>query len=184
MRRRKISTQEHILSSTQGNEERVSLNSTEKEPKLAPSPGASSANDAAAGKGKGNDTLTFAIAKWAILRLMGVIYFVAFLGAFFQNEGLMGKNGLVPAEKHMAWLAEQHPSSAWEGFTHYPALFWWIDSNDSNMQGIVWLGMLLSSLVVAGVNSWVIQLALWLLDFSIVTISGGTSFYSECIQSW
>lgn len=122
--------------------------------------------------------LTFAIAKWAILRSLGAIYFIAFLGAYQQNEGLMGSHGLVPAEKHMEWMQGRH-SWAWEGFIHFPALFWWTGFDDNTMYGVIWAGMILSGAVIAGVNSWLIQLALWLLQFSIVTISGGTSFYSE-----
>eukprot|EP00591_Stephanopyxis_turris_P012213 CAMPEP_0195528366 /NCGR_PEP_ID=MMETSP0794_2-20130614/30478_1 /TAXON_ID=515487 /ORGANISM="Stephanopyxis turris, Strain CCMP 815" /LENGTH=61 /DNA_ID=CAMNT_0040659489 /DNA_START=62 /DNA_END=243 /DNA_ORIENTATION=+ len=44
---------------------------------------------------------TFLMAKWAILRLTGLIYLIAFLGASYQNPGLIGSNGLAPATQHM-----------------------------------------------------------------------------------
>ena len=48
---------------------------------------------------------SFHVTKFVILRLVGFVYFVAFLGAYYQNQGLMGSKGLVPAYKYMENLS-------------------------------------------------------------------------------
>ena len=122
---------------------------------------------------------SFRIAKWAILRLLGAVYFVAFLGAYYQNLGLMGEHGLQPASDAMKRLQQSvNPTSPWQGFLEHPTLFWWFDVTDFRMQSFAIAGMIFSASVVAGLNSWLVMFALWLLDFSIVTIASHTSFYS------
>lgn len=121
--------------------------------------------------------VSFRVAKWAIMRLLGFVYFIAFLGALNQNKGLMGTRGLVPSEQYMQHLQNSF-SSSWEGFREHPTLFWWIPLTDANMDLVAFIGILLSILVVLGLNSWLCMLLLWLLDFSIVTLAEGNSFYS------
>jgi hypothetical protein len=119
-------------------------------------------------------TPSFLVAKWAILRFLGAVYFIAFLGAFHQNLGLLGEHGLQPASRFMKRLQEQGT-----GFFQHPTIFWWVDLTDTSMHVVAILGMILSTLVVVvELDSWVIMFALWLFDFSIVTVAGGTSFYS------
>ena len=121
--------------------------------------------------------LSYTTAKWCILRLLASVYLVAFLGAWYQNRGLMGENGLQPASEWFDRLRSMH-SSPWNGFFQHPTLFWWIPINDTTTDGTSLVGAFLSLLVLVGVDSWIILLLLWLLYFSIVTIAGGTSFYS------
>ena len=131
---------------------------------------------------------TYQTAKWAILRLLGTVYFVAFLGAWYQNRGLLGSHGLQPAVHYMNRLRDANTgNSAWNGFLHHPTLFWWIDTRsdsfvsfDTAMDGMALCGCLLSlSVVLLSINSWFIMFLLWLLDFSIVTVAeGSSSFYS------
>ena len=127
-----------------------------------------------------NTVLSFRIAKFAILRSLGFVYLIAFLGAFHQNQGLMGTHGIVPAEPYMNQLqTTTFEYSSWHvGFLSHPTLFWWIPLNDATMNAIAILGIVLSILVILGVNSWICMLLLWLLDFSIVTIAERNSFYA------
>jgi Lipase maturation factor len=121
----------------------------------------------------------FHIAKWTILRLMGCMYLTVFAAAWFQNIGLMGEYGLLPASDYMQRLRSSlDDQSNWAGFVKYPSLFWWIPLTDNTMNAINAMGMLLSLIVVVGsINSWFVQLVLWLLYFTVVTTAGGTSFY-------
>lgn len=118
---------------------------------------------------------TYHVAKWMILRLLGVVYLVAFLGAWYQNEGLFGEHGLVPASMQ---VYQDRYNSKLDGFLHHPTLFWWIPFNDETMRALMFAGLVLSALVVAGLDSWLVQAALWMLDFSIVTIAQSNSFYA------
>lgn len=118
----------------------------------------------------------FYVAKWAILRLMGCMYMAVFGAAWYQNEGLLGKHGIQPAGPYMERLHQMYDTSG-KGFLNHPTLFWWIPLTDVTMNAISLIGFMLSFLVVVLVNSWLLQVILWLLYFSIVTIADGTTFY-------
>ncbi|CAJ1924054.1 unnamed protein product [Cylindrotheca closterium] len=122
---------------------------------------------------------SYHVSRWAILRLLGCMYFIAFLGAYFQNPGLMGSKGLQPTDAVFDSLKHDSKSS-WEGFQEYPSIFWWIDHNDANMERVYLAGMTISALVVMfEQDSMLLQFLLWILYFSVVTTGQlGTSFYS------
>mmetsp|Transcript_501 Transcript_501/g.1004 ORF Transcript_501/g.1004 Transcript_501/m.1004 type:complete len:607 (-) Transcript_501:110-1930(-) len=146
----------------------------------APSPSATSfapAAESAAPLKKA--TQSFHVTKFVILRLVGFVYFIAFLGAYNQNRGLMGSNGLVPARNYMDQLKQKYDSPM-AGFLKHPSLYWFIDSSleDSHLDVTAVIGLLVSFAVVLGFNSWLAMTVLWLLDFSIVTAAEGTSFYA------
>ena len=137
---------------------------------------------------KAKDTSTsttkqsFHVTKFVILRLVGFVYFIAFLGAYYQNQGLMGSKGLVPAYKYMENLQSNYVDTT-HGFLAHPTLYWFITSTSSTLQDwhldmTAGCGIALSLLVIFGVDSFCIMILLWILDFSIVTVAGGNSFYS------
>ena len=50
------------------------------------------------------DTLrpnTYWLTRIVLLRFLAFVYFVAFLVALFQNKALIGKDGILPADKFM-----------------------------------------------------------------------------------
>ena len=124
--------------------------------------------------------ITFHVTKFVILRLVGFVYLIAFVGAYNQNKGLMGKHGLMPVHRYMDQLQQRYSSSI-EGFLSKPTLYWFLDGQleDWHMECTAVLGAVLSLLVVMGSDSWMVMVTLWLLDFSIVTVAeGATEFYS------
>lgn len=75
----------------------------------------------------------------------------------------------------------QRYGSPLEGFMAKPTLYWFLNSplEDWHMECTAVLGIILSTFVVIGSDSWLVMVALWLLDFSIVTVAeGATEFYS------
>ena len=123
--------------------------------------------------------VTWLVSKWTILRLTGCVYFVAFLGAYYQNQGLLGSDGLQPAVDYFQGrLQPQYAEDPWQGFLNHPTIFWYADLNDDNLQTLYKSGLALSALLISGVDSMIVVSALWLLYFSIVTVAGGTSFYN------
>ena len=131
-----------------------------------------------ASEGGANPPVTWITTKWAILRLTGCVYFIAFLGAYYQNPGLMGSDGLQPAVEFFQDRLQVQYSDPWEGFRKHPTIFWYTELNDASLEILYKSGLALSALVVLGVDSMIVMLSLWLLYFSIVTIAGGTSFYN------
>lgn len=124
-----------------------------------------------------NSAISWSIAKWSILRLTGCVYLVAFLGAYNQNPGLIGSEGLQPANAFFDGRVRPAFSDPIEGFQNHPTIFWFVDLNDENLMILYKIGLALSTLVVSGVDSAVIMTALWLLYFSIVTVAASSSFY-------
>jgi hypothetical protein len=122
--------------------------------------------------------ISWDMAKWSILRLTGCVYFVAFLGAYYQNPGLIGSHGLQPADVFFSGrLRPAYYLDPIDGFRNHPTLFWFVDLNDDNLMILYKTGLALSTLVISGVDSMVIMMALWLLYFSIVTIAASSAFY-------
>ena len=131
--------------------------------------------------------VSYTIAKWVILRGMALIYFIAFLGALYQNEGIIGSRGLQPASDYFSGVKARYLSESentfdfhgmWRGFCSHPTIFWIVPLSDQTMRYVNNAGLVLSTVVLAGINSWLAQLLLWMFYFSIVTIAEGTSFYS------
>ena len=119
----------------------------------------------------------FGVAKVAILTLLGAVYFVAFLGAYFQNSALMGERGLVPARPRFEQLSASFPNPV-DGFANHPSVWWFVGSpTDANCELLALVGMGLSALTIFGWHSHLALAALWCLYFSIVTLAESTSFY-------
>jgi hypothetical protein len=106
-----------------------------------------------------------------------VVYLVAFLAAYYQNRGLIGSHGLQPARDFFEPLREKFPSS-WDGFQHYPSIFWWMQVTDERLEMLYMGGMVISSLVILGEDSMIFLFVLWLLYFSIITSASASSFYN------
>jgi len=132
--------------------------------------------------------LTYLMSQKLILMGMGWMYFLAFYGAYRQNEGLMGSRGLVPSGDWFDKMKQQYQcSSEWsdlecrKGFMNHPSLFWWIEVDDETTRRLLLAGTTLSLLCGLGSHackSMAVWLTLWIFYFSVVTSASGTSFYS------
>ncbi|KAL7539403.1 hypothetical protein ACHAXR_009257 [Thalassiosira sp. AJA248-18] len=71
---------------------------------------------------------TFYVTKFIIIRLVGFVYLIAFMGAFNQNRGLMGSHGLVPARNYMDQLRTKFDSPV-QGFVSHPSIYWFIGTS-------------------------------------------------------
>ena len=77
----------------------------------------------------------FTTAKVWMLRLLGLVYCVAFLGARWQNIALLGADGLAPAVRYVDHLKAQNAGgSALDGFLQHPMIWWWVPPTDANME--------------------------------------------------
>jgi hypothetical protein len=112
--------------------------------------------------------------RFLILRLLGLVYLMAFLTWVDQGPALVGREGLLPAAGDLARLAEAVGSRA-RGFLELPSLFWLADS-DAVLFGAGWVGVALSLLVLAGYANALVLLALWALHLSVSNV--GQIFYN------
>ncbi|WP_303310191.1 lipase maturation factor family protein [Hymenobacter sp. BT730] len=103
-----------------------------------------------------------------MLRLLGLIYAVAFLVAIQQILPLIGSQGLLPLEAFLQRVS-QVTGSAGAGFAHLPSLFW-LWHSDTALLVAAWLGFALSCVVVAGFANGLLLLVLWVLYMSFVHV--------------
>jgi lipase maturation factor 1 len=89
------------------------------------------------------------IPRWLFLRALGLIYFSAFYSLIFQIRGLIGPDGILPANAYLEAVVRAfgHVSRLW----YAPTLFW-ISSSSQMMVAVCWIGMVAS--VVLVLNLW------------------------------
>src|SRR5438128_805478 len=99
---------------------------------------------------------TYALTRFVMLRLLGLIYLCAF-GVFVQQGlPLIGEHGLLPANTFLAGTT----------FFEAPTLFR-LHCTDGAMLAVGWTGLVLSALVLAGVTNAGVMALLWLLYLSV-----------------
>lgn len=115
---------------------------------------------------------TFLISRWVFLRVLGTIYLIAFFSFFTQTLGLIGSNGILPAD---IFLGSLKISLGWKAYVELPTLAW-INYGDGFLRFIPFCGMLFSLLLITGLLTVPVLIILWLLYLSLVNI--GQEFMS------
>lgn len=89
----------------------------------------------------------FFLARWLFLRNLGAIFFVAFLSFYWQVDGLIGENGILPASELNELAVDQLGG---ERFTQLPTLYWF-HPTDAFLHALCIAGLIASVLIVTGV---------------------------------
>src|SRR5207248_1568827 len=89
------------------------------------------------------------ISRWIFLRALGLIYFSAFLSLVFQIRGLIGPQGILPANNYLQAVGRSLGHLARLLFA--PTLLWF-SSSSHMLLGLCWMGMFASLLLV--LNIW------------------------------
>jgi hypothetical protein len=108
---------------------------------------------------------TYQITRYILLRLLGIVYAVAFLVAAQQLIPLIGSHGLLPVDLFVQ-RAQNALGSNWTGFLRLPSIFW-LDHSDTALLFVSWTGFALACVVVAGFGNSIIFAVLWFLYLSI-----------------
>jgi len=87
--------------------------------------------------------------RWLFLRALGGIYFSAFFSLVFQIRGLIGPQGILPANEYLHAVADSLGSS--RGLWFAPTLLW-MASGPHMLTALCWAGMVTSLLLV--LNVW------------------------------
>jgi len=114
------------------------------------------------------DPPAYWLTRFVLLRLLGLVYAVAFLVIINQIIPLVGENGLTPAGLYIDRVSHALGSHR-AGFFRLPALFWWWHS-DTALLTMAWLGLLLSVIVVAGFANAPVLAILWFIYMSFIHI--------------
>src|SRR3954454_23941870 len=91
---------------------------------------------------------TYWLTRFVILRLLGVIYAIAFLVAINQVIPLIGSDGLLPLNIYLKQITNALGSTS-QSFIRLPSLFWFWHS-DTALLTVAWIGFILSCMVAAG----------------------------------
>jgi predicted DCC family thiol-disulfide oxidoreductase YuxK len=111
------------------------------------------------------------LTRWIFLRALGVIYLVAFVSLWAQISGLIGHNGILPADHFMSAVNQQCDAQGigLERFHLLPTLCWF-DSSDGFLNFQCIAGMILAGLLIFGIAPAPCLALLWLLYLSLVTV--------------
>ena len=109
--------------------------------------------------------------RWVFLRVLGFIYLVSFLSLWTQITGLIGHNGILPADHFMS-SAKEYFNNEDFGLDRYRQLptLCWLDSSDAFLKFQCGAGTVLAILLVFGVAPAPALALLWLLYLSLTTV--------------
>ena len=114
----------------------------------------------------------FALSRDLFLRLLGLVYFLAFASLAPQILDLIGAGGLLPAAAYLDRAYELWGAAA---YLRLPTLLW-LWPSDTFLAGLCWFGMALSVATMAGMAPRAILPALWVGYLALVV--AGQDFLS------
>ena len=117
-------------------------------------------------------TPTYVLTRRLFLRLLGVVWFLAFVSLAGQIVGLVGERGIMPAGRFLDWVGSSYGAGAWR---QLPTVFW-LGASDGALRTVAWGGAVLSILLVFGVAPVPVLFLLWALYLSLAV--AGQDFLS------
>jgi Lipase maturation factor len=114
---------------------------------------------------RGND---YWLTRFAILRMLGFVYAVAFLVAAQQLVPLVGEHGLTPAT-HYFERVQEHFGSRSAAAMQLPSFFWF-GISDQGLAIFAWIGFGLSLVVLGGYANAILLAILWAMYMSIIHV--------------
>ncbi len=88
----------------------------------------------------------FALTQWIFVRMLAIIYAIAFGSLSGQIRGLLGARGILPVTDYLKAAAESLGAMR---FVYVPAVFW-INASDGALLAVCWAGLAIAALVLAG----------------------------------
>jgi len=120
------------------------------------------------------------LTRFAILRLLGLVYTFAFLSLATQVLPLIGSDGLLPAGSFLE-RAARHFGSRTAAAAALPSLFW-IHLSDPFLLALAWVGFALSLAVLLGFANAIAMALLWIVYMSFVHVGQDWYGYGWEIQ--
>jgi len=118
-------------------------------------------------------TSSYWLTRFVVLRLLGLVYLVAFLCLAEQLLPLLGSRGLLPIPLFLHHVAAQAGSRG-AAFLQVPSVFW-LDASDGVLKAASWIGVVLSIPVLLGFANGLLMAVLWALYMSFVHV--GQTWY-------
>jgi predicted DCC family thiol-disulfide oxidoreductase YuxK len=105
----------------------------------------------------------YELVSFLFLRLLGLIYFSAFVSFAVQAQGLIGSHGILPVADFIDAVAARYGP---ERFYLAPMLFW-INDSDAAIHIVIWAGAAISLLLIANVLTRISLALLFVLYLSL-----------------
>ncbi len=105
----------------------------------------------------------------AFITGLGIVYLCAFASLWAQVAGLIGSDGILPADRLLNAAAAQLGSGRYHAM---PTILWWLPASDSTLQILCGGGVLLSALLIIGVAPVPISVLLWIAYLSLYSVAG------------
>ena len=119
----------------------------------------------------GLNPASYSIAIHLFIKLLGVIYLIAYIPFLFQIRGLLGKEGIRPIGSYLQAIKARFGARR---FYYVPTLFW-LNSSDTALFALLWSGIALGSFLILGIfPAALILLLLYLVHLSLT--SAGQEF--------
>ncbi len=106
------------------------------------------------------------IGRWLFLRSLGLIYFSAFLALLFQIRGMVGTDGILPANLYLERL---HAAGAVR-FWYAPTLLW-LNASNHALMALVSIGLVASVLVTLNLMPRPALVACFVAYLSFIAVS-------------
>ncbi len=112
------------------------------------------------------------LTRWLFIRLVALVYLIAFVSLGVQAIGLIGADGILPADEYLNRVRELHGS---EAYWRLPTLAWF-DCSDRALKWSCWAGAAVSVLAFFRVAPAICLVVAWVLYLSLYHV--GQSFLS------
>jgi predicted DCC family thiol-disulfide oxidoreductase YuxK len=106
---------------------------------------------------------TYVLSRWLYLRLLGLVYVMAFLSLRVQILGLIGANGILPAGEFLQAVQGEYGSASY----HLVPSLAWISSSDATLKLLCSLGALSGLLVMLEVVTGPALALAWVFYLSL-----------------
>jgi predicted DCC family thiol-disulfide oxidoreductase YuxK len=118
--------------------------------------------------GKHVEQPDYFLTRWIFLRALGAIYLVAFVSLWMQIGGLIGHNGILPADQFLSAVKQQCDAQGigLERYFLLPTLNW-LDATDGFLNFQCAAGTVLAFLLIVGIAPAPCLALLWLLYLSL-----------------
>lgn len=114
------------------------------------------------------------IPRWIFLRILGLIYFSAFLPLVFQIRGLIGPHGILPAVEYL----RSGNAAGYARFSYAPTLLW-ISAGSHALTMLCWIGLAASLLVALNIAPRAMLLVCFCCLLSFVSAASEFSGYQS-----
>ncbi|MBI3849364.1 MAG: lipase maturation factor family protein [Verrucomicrobia bacterium] len=114
---------------------------------------------------------THRLVRWVFLRLLGVIYLIAFVSLWTQISGLIGHQGILPAAQMME-AAEKYFDQQDVGLNRFHLLptLCWMSASDGFLHFLCATGTVLAVVLIIGIAPAPCLFLLWLVYLSLSVV--------------